>query len=189
MFGKRMFVFIIFIIFALMVSGGLFRPVEVDAQYWEILPPYNVLWPLYSPPLSPINPVSGVATPLISELTANTILPVQPGIAWDPSQDVYWLLYNTPPPFVGGLLWFDWQYGLNPWPPIYLQDPLTGAPAPITYAVLNPTLLAPPEPEHFEFYIPLGNATWALNFGLFGQPYLDLLTASELFGLPPILPY
>ena len=101
MFGKRMFVFIIFIIFALTVSGGLLRPVEVDARYWEILPPYNVLWPLYSPPLSPIDPVSGVATPLISELTANTILPVQPGIAWDPSQDVYWLLYNTPPPFVG----------------------------------------------------------------------------------------
>lgn len=189
MFRVRKSLFILLIIFALMIFGGIFMPSGSGAQYWEILPPYNVLWPLYSPALSPINPLTGLATPLVTELTANTILPVQPGIAWDPSQDMYWLLYNTPPPFVGGLLWYDWRYGLNPWPPNYLRDPLTGAPIPITYAILDPTVLTPPEGEHFEWYIPSGNAAWAVSFGITGQPYLDLLTPAQLFGLPPILPY
>lgn len=67
------------------------------AQYWTTLPPYNLLWPLWSPPLSPVDP-----TPLISDLIDNTILPVQPAIIWDP-------ILNT-------------IYGINPWPPSYLLD-------------------------------------------------------------------
>ena len=190
MYRKKKFLFILFIslIFAIMISIEFLRPTATKAQYWTPLPPYNVLWPLYSLPLAPIDPVTGIATPLVSELTANTILPVQPGIAWDPCQPTPWLLYNRPPTFGGGLLWFDWQYGLNPWPPVYLTDPITGAPAPITW-ISTWTLLAPWDAHHFEFFIPLGNAIYALTFGLIGQPYLDLLTSAELFSLPPILPY
>ena len=192
MFRKRKFLFIVFVciclIFSFMISQALFRPIATEAQYWTLMPPYNVLWPLYSTPLSPIDPVTGLPTPIVSELTANTILPVQPGIAWDPCQPTPWLLYNRPPSFGGGLLWFDWQYGLNPWPPSYLKDPITGAPAPITW-LGTWTTLEPWDAHHFEFYIPLANATYALAYGLFGQPYLDLLTAAQLFGLPPILPF
>ncbi|MGA1864012.1 MAG: hypothetical protein ACMUHX_03010 [bacterium] len=53
------------------------------AQYWAALPPYNLLWPLWSPILSPPDPITGLPSPLTTELTSSTILPVQPGLAWD----------------------------------------------------------------------------------------------------------
>ncbi|MGA1867842.1 MAG: hypothetical protein ACMUJM_04765 [bacterium] len=192
MFRERKFLFIIFIsvIFAFVAKEALFTPLAIKAQYWALMPPYNVLWPLYAPALSPVDPVTGVPTPLVNELTVNTVLPVQPCIAWDPSQPWPWLLYNTPLDFGGGLLWYSWQYGLNPWPPSYLQDPLTGAPAPITWTVPGAwELLGEWAPEHAEWYLPTANATYALTYGLVGPPVLDLLTWAEIFGLPPILPY
>ncbi|MGA1841660.1 MAG: hypothetical protein ACMUIU_13640 [bacterium] len=54
------------------------------AQYWVALPPYNLLWPLWSPVLSPPDPITGLSIPLTTELTGSTILPVQPGLAWNP---------------------------------------------------------------------------------------------------------
>ena len=69
---------------------------SVQSQYWTIMPPYNVLWPLWSPGLSPIDPITGLTTPLVSSLTSNTVLPVQPGLVWDPCQPVPFLLYNIP---------------------------------------------------------------------------------------------
>jgi hypothetical protein len=196
MFRERKFLllFLISVIFTFMASGGLFSPSATEAQYWQLTPPYNVLWPLWSPALSPlvgpVDPVTGLNTPvpLLTTLTRDTILPVQPCLAWDPCQPLPWALYNTPPTFGSGLLFFDQAYGLNTWPPPYLQDPITGAPAPITYLGTWGGIDAF-DPGHIEYYIGLANITYALNFGISGQPFLDLLSAAQIFGLPPILPY
>ena len=190
MFRERKFLFLLLmtVIFALMVSAGLFKQSPTEAQYWSLMPPYNVLWPLWSPILSPINPVTGLATPLVSELTASTMLPVQPCLAWDPCQPLPWMLYNTPPLFGGGLVFFDEIYGLHPWPPPYLQDPITGAPAPITF-LGTWSLIDATDVGHIEYLIPLANATFALTYGIRGAPFLNLLTSAQIFDLPPILPY
>ena len=191
---KFLLLFLICVIFSFMIFGGIFNPPVVKAQYWELMPPYNVLWPLWSPALSPlvgpIDPLTGLATPvpLLTTLTSDTILPVQPCLAWDPSQPLPWALYNTPPTFGSGLLYFDQTYGLNTWPPPYLQDPITGAPAPITYLGTWSGIDAF-DPGHIEYYIGLANISYALTFGINGQSFLDLLTAAKIFGLPPILPY
>lgn len=187
---KFLLLLLVIAIFAMMASAGLFIDSATEAQYWSLMPPYNVLWPLWSPALSPINPITGLATPLITELTANTILPVQPALAWDPCQPLPWALYNAPPLFGGGLAFFDQIYGLNPWPPPYLQDPLTGAPAPITWSPLATwSLIAPTDVGHIEYLIPLANITYALTYGLAGQSVLDLLTPAQIWGLPPISPF
>ena len=55
-------------------QGGFTTPL------WVALPPYNVMWPLWSPALSPISPITGLTTPLLTSLTRNTVLPVQPGL-------------------------------------------------------------------------------------------------------------
>ncbi|MGA1867937.1 MAG: hypothetical protein ACMUJM_05245 [bacterium] len=193
---ERKIICIVFVclVFAVVVSGGLFSSRDTQAQYWAALPPYNVLWPLYSPVLSPlvgpVDPLTGLAAPvpLVSELTASTILPVQPAIAWDPCQPAPWALFNTPPTISTGLLFFDQAYGLNTWPPPYLQDPITGAPNPITY-LLSLTLIAPVDIGHLEYLIPLANITYAQTFGLNGAAVLDLLSAADIWGLPPITPY
>jgi len=189
---ERKFLLLLFVIaiFAMMASAGLFIDSATEAQYWSLMPPYNVLWPLWSPALSPINPITGLATPLITQLTANTILPVQPSLAWDPCQPLPWALYNAPPLFGGGLVFFDQTYGLNPWPPPYLQDPITGAPAPITWSPLATwSLIAPTDVGHIEYLIPLANITYALTYGLAGQSVLNLLTPAQIWGLPPISPF
>ena len=197
MFRERKFLllFLISVIFTFMVSGGLFNPSATEAQYWQLLPPYNVLWPLWSPALSPlvgpVDPLTGLNTPvpLLTTLTRDTILPVQPSLAWDPCQPLPWALYNTPPTFGSGLLYFDQAYGLNTWPPPYLQDPVTGAPAPINWGIATWSAIAPTDVGHIEYYILLANSTYALTYGLSGQSVLDLLTPAQIWGLPPILPY
>ncbi|MGA1791352.1 MAG: hypothetical protein ACMUIM_07695 [bacterium] len=191
MFRKRKFLFLslfILIIFISMAIIGVIKHSTTEAQYWALMPPYNVLWPLWSGILSPINPVTGLAAPLVTELTAATMLPIQPCLAWDPCQPLPWALYNAPPLFGGGLTFFDEVYGLHPWPPPYLLDPLTGAPAPITF-LGTWSLIDATSVGHIEYLIPLANATFALTYGLRGQPFLDLLTAAQIFGLPPILPF
>lgn len=189
MFNKKKILFILCItlIFAFMAYciTGVFSPKAVNAQYWALMPPYNVLWPLFSPVLSPRDPITGIPIPLVSELTVNTILPVQPVLAWDPCQPVPWALYNVPATFGGGLVYFDQTYGLNPWPPVYLLDPITGAPAPITWRGTW-SLLLPTELGHLEYIIDLGNITFALTYGIYGDPFLNLLTAAQIWGLPPI---
>jgi len=190
MFRKRKFLFLLLIIVILtfVVSLRLFKPSVTKAQYWSLMPPYNVLWPLWSSILSPINPLTGLPTPLVSQLTATTMLPIQPCLAWDPCQPLPWLLYNAPPLFGGGLVFFDEVYGLHPWPPVYLTDPITGAPAPITW-LGTWSLIDATDVGHIEYLIPLANATYALTYGIRGQPFLDLLTSAQIFGLPPILPF
>ena len=177
-------------IFIIMAMIGLLRHPMTEAQYWSLMPPYNVLWPLWSPALSPINPVTGLATPLVSQLISTTILPVQPALAWDPCQPLPWALFNVPPIFGGGLVFFDEIYGLHPWPPPYLQDPITGAPAPITWSPLATwSLIAPTDVGHIEYLIPVANITFALTYGLSGQSVLNLLTPAQIWGLPPITPF
>ena len=116
----------------------LHAPTIHAQEYWAAVPPYNTLWPLWSPALSPVNPIIGVPVPVITSLVPSTVLPVAPGLTWDPSLAYPWLLYNTPI----GLAYFDPLYGVNMWPPSSLVN-TAGAPLPIAlpdlYSSLAPT--------------------------------------------------
>jgi hypothetical protein len=187
--AKKPFILIFMILnltFILVTIVGLNVPTSIQAIYWTPLPPYNVLWPLWSPALSPVDPVTGVPTPLITSLTRDTILPVQPGLAWDPCQPGVeafpWLLYNTPAPLGGGLVYWDVYYGLNPWPPQYMLDPVTGAPVTITLP-LTWTLLDPPGLSHFGWFAPLSNAIFSYRYGV---PISSLLTTADIWGITPL---
>jgi hypothetical protein len=185
--GKNFFIttYIFFLAFILIVSLGFNMPISTQAQYWAAIPPYNVLWPLFSPVLSPIDPLTGLPTPLVSSLTNNTILPVQPALVFDPCQPnvegMGFLVYNTPPAFGTGLTYWDPYYGLNPWPPSYMLDPITGAPLPIAlpigWSVYDVGSLL--ELKHFEWFVPLGNAAFSLKFGV---PFTSLLTPADIWG-------
>ncbi|MGA1842613.1 MAG: hypothetical protein ACMUIU_18515 [bacterium] len=174
-----------------LVSLLLFCAPSVQAQ-WAALPPYNLLWPLWSPPLvtdfnwDPL--VLAGTIPIITELTRNTILPVQPGIIWDPvlnPKGPVWLLYNVPPAFGSGLTFFEDIYGFMPFPPNYLLDPVTSLPSPITllpgYSLYLPTKLT-----HFETTIDFANLLYTFLYGLTPADYLGLLTPAQLWGIPPI---
>jgi hypothetical protein len=180
--------FIVAIIF-LSVQGAM-------AVNWVTMPPYNVLWPLYSPFYSPVNPVTGVATPLVSQLTRNTVLPVQPALAWDPTLPKLgwamlgtippWLLYNTPT----GLVYFDTLYGMNTWPPPSYLDSTTGAPVPITllpgYSLLS-TVGAVLNIVKAPYLYDLGNLYYMLAYGFgLGVNPASLVTYAQAFGLPPL---
>lgn len=168
---SRVFVIMFCLVFAILVCSISY------AQYWSAMPPYNVLWPLWSPALSTRDPVSSVVTPLINSLTEATMLPVQPGLAWDPCQPG--LEYNNTPPILGRIL-TDWggNYGMNPWPPPYMLDPITSAPASIpsstTWSLIGtvPWFLSIPNtlPTGFESLIP---------------PFEHFDTPGVLWGTPP----
>ena len=153
------------------------------AQYWAAMPPYNVMWPLWSPALSPLDPVTGLATPLVTSLTRNTVLPAQPALVWDPYQTTPWALYNAPLAFGGNVMYFDQVYGLNTWPPSYLLDATTGAPAPISLP-LGWSLYLPTDLGHFEYFIPIANLTSGITYGISNADFLSLLTAAQIWGLP-----
>ena len=186
MFGvKRFYQTGILCLFIILVMGLILAP-QVGAQYWQAIPPYNVLWPLWSNVLSPVNSVTGLATPLLSELTRTSILPVQPILAWDPAQSLPWALYNIPPVLGGGLTYFSPLFGLNPWPPTYMLDS-TGLPLPIGlplgYGALPPTDVAAAVD-----IVTLGNIQYLLEYptNLFGISQASLLTAGDIWGLPLI---
>ena len=106
---------------------------------WVALPPYNTLWPLWSPPLSPVSSLTGLPAPIVTSLRPTTVLPVQPGLTWDPSVGYPWLLYNTPL----GLAYYDPLRGVNLWPHPLLINTITGTPItltlPLGYQTLPPT--------------------------------------------------
>ncbi|MEW6379653.1 MAG: hypothetical protein AB1611_08585 [bacterium] len=112
------------------------------AQNWAALPPYNTLWPLWSPALSPTNASTGLPTPLVTSLTPATVLPAQPGLTWDPFRREPWLLYNTPL----GMAYYDPLTGIDLWPPGILINQITGLPITLTlpanYSALPPTLVS-----------------------------------------------
>ena len=170
----------------LVIIGFIGAPFA-QAQYWQAIPPYNVLWPLWSPALSPIDSITGLATPLLSQLTNSSILPVQPLMVWDPAQALPWALYNIPPVLGGGLTYFSPLFGLNPWPPSYMVDPLTGAPAPISLP-LGYGALPPTDVSSAVDIITIGNIQYLLEYptNLFGISQANLLTAAEIWGLPLI---
>jgi hypothetical protein len=179
-------------VFIIIIAIGIIFPCVGESAYWASLPPYNLLWPLWSNILSPIDPITGVATPLISSLTKNTLLPMQPCLAWDPVQpgvagvigltSVPWALYNIPAALGGGLAYFDLYYGLNSFPPSYLVNSATGAPSPIALP-LGWSLLLPPALKGLQFYVPLANALFSYQYG---APISSLLTAADIWGLTPL---
>jgi hypothetical protein len=178
---------LLILVFAILI--GMMLITHAQADNWIALPPYNVLWPLWSPALSPVDPLTGLATPLVTALTRNTILPIQPALIWDPASPeannapLPWLAYNTPASLGGGLLIWDQFYGLRAFPPDYMVDPVTLAPLPIPLP-LSYWLLKPIENDHIWAYeLQLGNIVYASTFGV--SP-LSLLGAQALWGIPDL---
>jgi hypothetical protein len=162
-------VFLSLIIF--MAFGLIFSPIAL-CQYWTALPPYNTLWPLWSTALSPVDPATGLATPIVTSLTPTTLLPVQPAITWDPYMAYPWFLYNSP----FGLVFYDIIIeNFYMWPPFYLINPFTLAPVPIALPVDYSTL-APIATTFLTQYVPIANAEYIdhIVFNAF------LLTALQL---------
>ncbi len=152
---------------------------------WVALPPYNTLWPLWSPALSPISPNTGLPTPLVTSITPDTVLPVQPGLTWHVALGYPWLLYNTPV----GLAYYDPWIGIDLWPPDLLINMITGDPITLTLSSTYPTL--PPTPSWWLFSnLPAANWEYQVAYpGFIGLPsstlwpvptLTTLLTASAI---------
>ncbi|MEW5801201.1 MAG: hypothetical protein AB1847_03755 [bacterium] len=156
MFAQKKLAYVFFILVSLVALSLVYSPIS-QAQNWAALPPYNTLWPLWAPALSPVDAVSGLPVPIVSELTHSTVLPVQPGLTWDPAAENPWLLYNTPL----GMAYFDPIGGVNMWPPSYLLD-TAGSPLPLTLP-LDYGYLPPTASSWLTTNVPLGNIS-ALAF-------------------------
>jgi hypothetical protein len=154
----------IFFRLLLIVAIGSFICVNLSfAQNWQALPPYNTLWPLWSPPLSPIDVATGLPTPLVSSLSSDTILPVMPGLTWDPAITYPWLLYNSPT----GMLYFDPLLGIDNWPPkgfVHGSTPVQ-IPLPLGYSSLVPTPYST-----LKTLVPLGNLAYINALTTFAPP-------------------
>ena len=183
---KRILFFFTFFLFIAITLSGVFIYSIPQAQNWASLPPYNIMWPLWSPPLvtdfnwDPL--VLLGTTPIITELSRTTVLPVQPALAWNIGLDHPWAMYNIPLTFGGGLAFFDQTYGFNTFPPPSLLDPVTSLPAPVTLP-LGWSLYLPTKLKGFEYFIPLANAVYSTRYGV---PISSLLTSADIWGLPPI---
>ena len=182
--------YLILLLSFLVIAGLLLSPM-VMAQYWTSLPPYNIMWPLWSPSLSPPDPVTGLPTPLISELSSSTILPVQPVLGQSPYAQITpmgdlfpYLFYNSP----GGVVFFDLFYGLNPWPPPAFLDP-TGAPIPLTLP-LGWSFLPVPSwrlPVEYQYFVDLANLSYLIAYGnALGVSPASLYTFADIWGFPAI---
>ncbi|MGA1842857.1 MAG: hypothetical protein ACMUIU_19745 [bacterium] len=174
----RIMSFVILVAILIMLCTTL-----IQAQFtWTNLPPYNLLWPLWSPTLSPLDPVTKLPTPLVSTLSRNTVLPLQPALVWDnvafPKGPV-WLMYNTPAELGGGLLYWTSLYGLNPFPPSYL---LTPGGFPIPNALLAGfSYLLPTKTKHFVSWVQVANLLYSSTYGV---PFTSLLGAADIWGIP-----
>lgn len=161
------------ILICCMISICLFILVpSVQSQNWASLPPYNVLWPLWSPILSPVDATTQLATPVVSNLSRFTYLPYQPAIAWDPYMPYPWFLYNSP----FGLVYYDaFQDSFSMWPPLYLINPLTFEPAPIALPS-NYAAFPPVSSTFLGEYVPIANEAYIDQY----FPNAFLLTALQL---------
>ena len=165
---------------AVVVCIGLINSPLAQSQYWTNLPPYNTLWPLWSPVLSPANPLTGLPSPLVSSLTRNTVLPVQPSLTWDPRQDNPYLLYNT----LLGMAYFDPLYGVNLWPPTNLLDPILGGPLPIDLSLIKGwSTLAPTSTTWLTAYQPIGNNAFYNSYATFAAAY-EIIQGGTLGSYP-----
>ncbi|MEW6382095.1 MAG: hypothetical protein AB1611_21175 [bacterium] len=145
---------------------------------WAALPPYNTLWPLWSPALSPISAITGFPTPIVTNLAPSTVLPVQPGLTWDPARLYPWLLYNTP----AGMAYYDPLYGINLWPPSYLT--LGPIALPPNYANLAPT-----SSLWLSTYVPLANALYLKSLPKFSSlPSAPVTAPTVIPPVPPVPP-
>jgi len=166
---------------------------KLEAQLWQALPPYNVLWPLWSPVLSPPDPVTGLPTPLVTELTKNTLLPVQPALVWNPDLPYYNFIYNYISPYGGppvvkyvdltqSAVLGTWNGAIfQDWPPSYLLqtiEPYPGIFITIPYAIPLPAGYEnlPYLSSIVSWYLPFVNTAWQDYYGV--NPFL--LTASDL---------
>ncbi|MGA1823388.1 MAG: hypothetical protein ACMUIP_01905 [bacterium] len=176
---KRFFIQNILLILIVVLTLGLICIPSARAQYnWWPLPPYNTLWPLWSPELSPVSPITGQPTPIVDGLYPDTVLPVQPGLTWDPDYNYPWLLYNTPL----GMVYYDPLYGIDLWPPSYLQN-IFGNPLPITITLIDLTAKAT-STAWLSLNVPIANNAYYANYARFAP----LITPAAIVGLPPILP-
>lgn len=154
----------------------------IMAQTWQALPPYNFLWPLWSPALSPVDPATGLKNPIVSALYPSTVLPIQPGLAWNPIFDYPYFLYNSPV----GLQYYDIVYGINPWPPSYSLDPITGAPIairpPVGYSFLPVT-----DSTWIETNLPIANLAYLSEYPSLALAAYSLSLPFNLTGLDPWL--
>ena len=173
MFAKKNVAYIFFVLISLVALSLVYSPIS-QAQNWAAMPPYNTLWPLWAPALSPVNAITGLPTPIVSELIPSTVLPVQPGLTWDPAAANPWLLYNSPL----GMTYYDPIGGVNLWPPSYLRD-ISGSPLPLTLP-LNYGYLPPTPNSWLSATIPLGNIA--------AFQYLMSLGLGPIFPTPVIGP-
>ncbi|MGA1790536.1 MAG: hypothetical protein ACMUIM_03540 [bacterium] len=172
----------IILLSVLLVVLGLMGNRIAVAQTWTALPPYNFLWPLWSPALSPINAGTGLATPLVSSLLPSTILPAQPGLAWNPAISYPYFLYNSPV----GMQYYDIIYGLNPWPPYYALDTLTGGPLPLGLPV-GYNLLPSTDPLWIQSNLPTANLAYLAQYPSYALGAYNLSLPANLTGLDPWL--
>ena len=190
---KNFFQYCLLVGFVCIISFCIFFT-KLEAQLWQALPPYNVLWPLWSPVLSPPDPVTGIPTPLVTELDKNTLLPVQPAFIWNPDLPYYNIIYNTLSSYgAPTLMYWDntefapigvWNGAIfQRWPPSYLLQ--TIEPYPGIYITIPDTIDLPvgyenlyTMPPYLNWFVPLVNVAWQDWYGI--DPYL--LTAYDLLG-------
>ena len=170
------------------IIGFYLLPNMGMAQLWQPIPPYNVLWPLWSPILSPPNPLTGVPSPIITSLDKTTFLPIQPAFVWDPSLPYFYLLYNYVPTdgSANELIYFDPTEGaFNPvysfkaWPPASLlggttTTTLTGivttiGPAPVDLPLNYASLISFDPILWLNFWIPLVNTAYQNLYGIYPE--------------------
>ena len=163
------------ILFILMIIGLIGTPLA-QAQNWVSMAPYNLLWPVWTPVLSPLNPLTGLRVPLVSEVRYNTILSKQPAMLWDPSKESVYFIYNIPQDLGGGLIaYMGSEQGLQPWPPSYLINFKTGEPAPLELPRNYESLHLPDTQTQKEFIIA-GNYAYLEKY-----PGTTLLSPDLLF--------
>ena len=150
---------------------------SINAQYWAAIPPYNTLWPLWSPVLTGSSPKTGIGSPLVTSLTPSTVLPVQPALTWDPSFGYPWLLFNS----TQGLAYWDQLFGFGFWPPDHLFDPVLNRPIPI--ALSGDWAFLPPTPFAWgNQWVPVANTAY-LTYPYAVSPIGTLLTALQIWGI------
>lgn len=157
---------------------------SVSAQYWQAMPPYNLLWPLWVTDLNYFNFFTGQKTPIVTSVNSATRLinpttqsPVMPAWVWNPSINRPWFLFNAPPSLGSALYFYDELFGFNAFPSL----PGYSIPLPPGYETLVPN--AP----NFNFSATLANLNYLMAF--LSAPdvlaYTSLLTPSQLWGVPP----
>jgi hypothetical protein len=146
---------------------------SATAQNWIALPPFNTLWPLWSPTLSPVDPVTGAPTPIVSELSPDTVLPVVPGITWDPALTIPYLLFNGPE---GLVYWSDHWTPIQSWPPSYIQA---------TFNIAGTIYTLPPTP----LVLPSGYADLPPTSPLWLLENVPLIYNRYFYTYPIFIPY